>query len=293
VLLKNRADLLPLRAGKVHSIAVIGRALDLPGIRERAGSIFQVGFSSGDSVQAATDLAQRSDAAMVTGTDDLIQAVAGVNRNTIAILNAGATVNAARWIDQVPALLSAWLGGPESGHAIAAVVFGDVNPSGKLPVTLAKNSKDADAAEGIYVGYRYFDKHNIEPLFAFGYGLSYSTFVYSDLKIFPATPRYGQLVQLALKVKNIGPRAGAEVVEVYVHDVKSSIDRPVRELKAFQRVALKAGETREVTFELDRRAMSFYDPLVKSWEVEPGVFDVLVGASSRDIRLSGTFELFE
>jgi beta-glucosidase len=301
VLLKNKADLLPLLPGKVHSIAVIGPALAVPAvtvnaIRDRAGSMFQVEFAPGDSVdavKAATDLAKRSDVAIVAGTDDLIQAVAAANKNTIAILNAGSPANAARWIDQVPALLNAWISGPESGSAVAAVVFGDVDPSGKLPVTMAKDSKDDAGGEGIYVGYRYFDKRNIEPLFPFGYGLSYTTFVYRDLKIFPATPQYGQLVQVALKVKNTGARAGAEVVQVYLHEVKSSVDRPVRELKAFKRVELKPGETRDVGFELDRRAMSFYDPLVKSWEVEPGVFEVLVGASSRDIRLNGTFELFQ
>jgi beta-glucosidase len=297
VLLKNQGDVLPLPTGKVHSIAVIGSALAGPGIGERAGTLFQVGIASGDSVKEATDLARKSDAAIVTGPDDLIQAVAGANKNTIAILNEGSPVHAARWMNQVPALLSAWLAGPDSGHAIAAVVFGDINPSGKLPFTIppftAPDSSADASPEGIYVGYRYFDKHNVEPLFPFGYGLSYTTFALSDLRIFPATPRYGQLLQLAMKVRNTGARAGAEVVQVYVHQVKSSVDRPVRELKAFQRVALKPGETREVTFELDRRAMSFYDPVVKTWATEPGVFEVLVGASSRDIRLKGAFELFE
>ena len=303
VLLKNKADLLPLRAGRVHTIAVIGPALAVPdfivnAIHDRAGATFHVEFAPGDSsdsVKAAVDLAERSDAVLVAGSDALIQAVAAANKNTIVIVNAGSTPSAKPWIDQVPALLSAWIAGPESGHALAAVIFGDVNPSGKLPVTLAKDAGNAKAAAGpgIYVGYRYFDKNNIEPLFPFGYGLSYTTFVYSDLKIFPATLQYGQLVQVALKVKNIGSRAGAEVVQVYVHDVKSSLDRPVRELKAFKRVELKPGETREVTLELDRHSMSFYDPLVKSWEAQPGVFEVLVGSSSRDIRLNGTFELFQ
>ncbi len=293
VLLKNDRDVLPLQTGKVHSIAVIGRALAVPGIRERAGTMFQVGYASGDSVKEASDLAQRSDVAIVAGPDDLIQAIASANRNTIAILSEGSPVHPARWINQVPALLSAWLPGQDSGHAIAAVVFGDFSPSGKLPFTFPRDSRQAAANAGIYVGYRFADKHNIEPLFPFGYGLSYTRFAYSDLKVFPATPRYGQLVQLALKVGNTGTRAGAEVVQVYVHDVKSSVDRPVKELKAFQRVELKAGETREVTFELDRRAMSFYDPVVKTWATEPGVFEVLVGASSRDIRLKGSLELFE
>jgi len=134
---------------------------------------------SSDSVKAAVDLAERSDAVLVAGSDALIQAVAAANKNTIVIVNAGSTPSAKPWIDQVPALLSAWISGPESGHALAAVIFGDVNPSGKLPVTLAKDAGNAKAAAGpgIYVGYRYFDKNNIEPLFPFRYALSYSTFV--------------------------------------------------------------------------------------------------------------------
>lgn len=268
-------------------------------IRARAGSTYQVAFAaadSTDSLKSAVELARKSDAALVAGSDDLIRAIAAANGKTIAILNAGSPCDPERWIDQVPAVLDAWISGPESGHALAAAIFGDIDPSGKLPVTFAraaKDSNDAGGGEGIYVGYRYFDKHNIEPLFPFGYGLSYTTFAYSDLKIFPAAPQYGQLVQVALKVKNTGSRAGAEVVEVYVHQEKASVDRPFRELKAFKRVELKPGETREVALELDRHSMSFWDPLVKSWEAQPGVFDVLVGSSSRDIRLNGTFELVQ
>jgi hypothetical protein len=154
-----------------------------------------------------------------------------------------------------------------SAVGITDVIFGDVNPSGKLPLP-------------------------VNPDFPFGFGLSYTTFDWSDLRIFPATPRYGQTVQVVLKVRNTGARFGADTVELYVHQVKSSLERPPKELKAFARVELKPGETKDVAMTLDRHSMSFYDPAVKDWATEPGVFEVLLGSSSRDIRLKGSFQLF-
>jgi beta-glucosidase len=141
-------------------------------------------------------------------------------------------------------------------------------------------------AEGIYVGYRHFDKHNIEPLFPFGYGLSYTTFAYDDLKVTP-----GQAVKVSLTVRNTGSREGAEVVQLYVApDTHSKVDRPVKELKGFQRVALKPGETRTVSFSLDKSAFSYYSEARHDWVAEPGTYEALVGTSSRDIRLVGKFE---
>jgi beta-glucosidase len=209
-----------------------------------------------------------------------------------------------RWIDQVPAVLNAWFAGEEAGNAISDVLFGDVNPSGKLPVTFIKQWKDSSAfgrypgengavdyGEGLYVGYRHFDKHGIEPLFPFGYGMSFTTFEYSDLILSPEKVAPDQSVWASLNVHNTGSREGAEVVQVYVHDVQSSVDRPVKELKAFRRVVLKPGETQSVSFTLDKAAMALYDPAKKDWVAEPGTFEVLVGASSRDVRLKATFEL--
>jgi beta-glucosidase len=197
-----------------------------------------------------------------------------------------------------------WYGGQEGGHAIASILFGDANPSGKLPVTFPKEMKDSAAyghypgtnlhveyAEGIYVGYRHFDAHQIEPLFPFGYGLSYTKFEYSGLKVTPATVAPGQKVTVALQVRNTGERAGAEVVQLYLHDVKSSLPRPPQELKRFRRVALEPGAEKTVTFVIDQPALSFYSPEKHAWVAEPGVFEVLVGASSRDIRLKGAFTL--
>jgi len=150
---------------------------------------------------------------------------------------------------------------------LADVIFGRVAPSGKLPVTLAA--------------------------YPLGHGLSYTTFEYSDLRIFPATPRYGQIVQAVMKVRNSGTRPGTEVIQVYVHRDKPYAERPLKELKSFRRVELKPGESTSVTLILDRRSMWFYDPRVRDWAAEPGVYQVLVGSSSRDIRLKGSFELFE
>src|ERR1035438_1790194 len=160
------------------------------------------------------------------------------------------------WIDKTPALLDMWYGGQEGGHALASVLFGDANPSGKLPVSLPKRFEDSpayghypgenlrvDYAEGIYVGYRYFDTKNVEPQLPFGFGLSYTTFEYSNLKINKIEfagkdPVWG----FTVSVRNSGTRAGAEVVQLYVHDGHAKMDRPVHELKGFQRVELKAGE---------------------------------------------------
>ena len=193
---------------------------------------------------------------------------------------------------------------PVASKQIAAVLFGDANPSGKTPMTFLKDWKDSPAfgnypgengtvnyREGLYVGYRHFDKNNIEPQFAFGHGLSYTTFEYSDLTVSPATVAPGQPVQVRLRVRNAGLRDGAEVVQLYLHDVKSSVDRPVKELKAFHKITLKPGETQPVSFTLDKSAMAFYDAAKQDWFAEPGTFEILVGASSRDIRLTTSFQL--
>ena len=146
-------------------------------------------------------------------------------------------------------------------------------------------------AEGIYVGYRYFDTKNVEPQFPFGFGLSYTTFEYSGLKVTPGKANGKEPVQVSLKVRNSGSRAGAEIVELYVHDGHSKIDRPVHELKGFQRVEVKPGETKTVQFTLDRAALSYWNSPTKAWQADPGAFEVQVGASSRDIRLRAPLTL--
>jgi len=238
------------------------------------------------------------------GQDELIKAVAKVNQNTIVVINAGGPIIMTKWVAEVPAIVDMWYGGQEGGNAIADVLFGEANPSGKLPVSFVKEWKDSPAyghypgenlqveyAEGIYVGYRYFDKKKVEPLFPFGYGLSYTKFDYGELKVSPNEAAAGQPVEVSLQLRNSGSRSGAEVVELYVHDGHASVDRPIQELKGFQRVELAREETKTVHFTIDRSALAFYSTAKKDWVTEPGQFDVLVGSSSRDIRMKGSFVL--
>ena len=188
--------------------------------------------------------------------------------------------------------------GQEAGNAIAEVLFGAVNPSGKLTQTFPARLQDNPAyinypgengevhyGEGLFVGYRYYDKKGIAPLFPFGYGLSYTTFAYRNLVVDAGEGKLGAAIAVSVDVENTGSRAGQEVVQVYVHDVQSSLVRPDKELKAFAKVDLEPGETKTVTLALDIEALSFYDPVRKSWIAEPGEFEILVGGSSRDIRL--------
>jgi beta-glucosidase len=240
------------------------------------------------------------------GQDELIQAVEAANPHTIVVLNTGDPVTMTKWIDKTPALLDMWYGGQEGGHALASVLFGDANPSGKLPVSFPKRFEDSpayghypgenlrvDYAEGIYVGYRYFDTKNVEPQFPFGFGLSYTTFEYSDLKVLNRLNFVGTKDVVVFKVRNTGQRAGAEVVQLYVHDGHSKIDRPLRELKGFRRVELKPGETKTVQFSLGRAALSYWSPEKKDWVAEPGTFEIQVGASSRNIRLRAPLVLLQ
>jgi beta-glucosidase len=238
------------------------------------------------------------------GQDELIAAVEKANPRTIVVLNTGDPVTMTKWIDTTPALLDIWFDGQEGGNALASILFGDASPSGKLPVSMPKKFEDSPAAknypgqdlvvnyaEGIYVGYRYYDTKNVEPQFPFGFGLSYTTFDYSNLKVNPGKVSGEQPVEVSVRVRNSGKRAGAEVVEMYVHDGHSKIDRPAHELKGFSRVELKPGETKTVQMKLDRSAFSYWSPEAKKWIAEPGTFEIQVGASSRDIRLHEPVEL--
>lgn len=231
------------------------------------------------------------------GQDQLINVLAAVNKNMVVTLLAGGGVNMSEWVDRAPAILHAWYPGMEGGTVIGEILFGDVNPSGKLPVSIERRWEDSSAyrnydedrasgkvyyREGIMVGYRHFDKKNIAPLFPFGHGLSYSEFNYSDLVLHGAE-------YLSFTITNTGKRPGFETAQVYVGDVAASVPRPVKELKGFEKVWLEAGETRKVTIPLDTSSLAFYDIKTKSWVVEPGEFEVLVGRSSRDIRLKGSF----
>ncbi len=235
--------------------------------------------------------------------DELIREVAAANPNTVVVLNAGSPVEMP-WVDQVAGLMIVYYPGQEGGNAITNVLFGDTNPSGKLTITLPKKLEDNPAyinypgaqeihyGEGIFVGYRYYDFKGIEPLFPFGHGLSYTSFEYNDLQV-PETVSKGQPVTMQVTVKNTGERAGKEVVQVYVRDVEAGLVRPVKELKRFEKVTLQPGESKTLSFTLDERALSFYDPYRGGWIAEPGKFEVLVGSSSRDIRRQAGFTLEE
>jgi beta-glucosidase len=238
------------------------------------------------------------------GQDELIAAMLEANARTVVVMTSGGAVDMNGWIDAVPALLQAWFPGQEGGTAIAEILFGVVNPSGRLPATFERRLDDnpayafyyprpgtleIDYGEGIFVGYRGFDANDIEPLFPFGHGLSYTRFGYDKLSISPNNTSDGR-VTVSFDLTNAGQRAGAEVAQVYVADTHSAVPRPPKELKGFAKVHLEPGETRRVSVHLDRRSFAYYDVAAADWQVTPGSFRVLVGSSSRDIALQGDVE---
>ena len=236
--------------------------------------------------------------------EELIKEVAKVNSRTIVVVTAGGNVATSGWLDGVAGLVHTWYAGQEGGTALGEILFGDINPSGKLPATFEKRWEDnatfnsyyavdkkVNYKEGVFVGYRHFDAKNIEPQFPFGFGLTYTTFAHKNLKINPQSAGKNPKVTVSIDVTNTGTRPGAEVVQLYVHDLQSSVPRPVKELKGFEKVWLKPGETKTATFELGEGAFAFYDTPKKKWTAEPGTFEILVGSSSRDIRAKGEFIL--
>jgi beta-glucosidase len=240
------------------------------------------------------------------GQDNFIQQIAEVNKNVVVVLTAGGNVEMSRWIDNVPALLHAWYPGQEGGTAVAQILFGDYSPSGKLPASFERRWEDNPTfnsyypktgekrvtySEGIFLGYRHYDRSTVKPRFPFGFGLSYTTFEYSDLKVSPAAADTGVPVTIAFNVKNTGLREGAEIAELYVGDSHSAMPRPIKELKGFAKVQLKPGETKRLTLTLDQRAFSYYDAGKGAWKAEPGDFGILVGSSSAHMELQGQFSL--
>ncbi len=235
---------------------------------------------------------------------ELLKEVVAVNKNTIVVLNNGTPITMDEWIDDVPAIVDAFYPGQEGGNALADILFGYVNPSGKLPVTFLKRWEDSPAfgtypgirekaiyEEGIFVGYRHFDKENIEPLFPFGFGLSYTTFEFSNLKLSKTSMHKEDELTIEFTVKNSGKVAGDEIVQLYISDKEASVEREVKSLKGFKRISLKSRESKKIILSIDKSALAFYDVNSKSWVAEPGEFEVLIGASSRDIRLQRVFVL--
>ncbi len=234
----------------------------------------------------------------------LIQAVTAAQPKSVVILNNGSAVTMSAWIDGAAAVLEAWMMGQAGGGAIADVLFGVVNPSGKLTETFPLRLVDTPATinypgengkvrygEGLFIGYRYYDAKRQSVLFPFGHGKSYTTFAYSAPRVSSETFRDVDGLTVSVDVTNTWSVAGKEVVQIYVHDHKAGLVRPSKELKGFAKVALQPGETKTVTVELDFRAFAYYHPGYGQWITEDGAFDILIGASSADIRCVQTVTL--
>ncbi|MHA1442971.1 MAG: beta-glucosidase family protein, partial [Candidatus Heimdallarchaeota archaeon] len=334
VLLKNENNILPLDINNISKIAVIG-----PNAKKKMGKLFYGGSSAvvppyeinpykgikkkcKGKVTLVDDSSEADFVILVLGLNhdkyqdcenadkinldlpaeqiELIKETVKVNPNTIIVMVSGSPIKMKEWINDVPAILEAWFPGMEGGNAIANILFGDVNPSGKLPLTFPKELSDSPAhkstktypgddkviyEEGIFVGYRHFDKENVEPLFPFGFGLSYTDFSYENLKVDKKEFLGDETLAISVEVTNTGDKSGAEVVQLYVTDPKCSVPRPEKELKGFEKVMLKAKETKTVTFTLEPRGFAFYDIKTKDWLVEDGKFTIHIGKSSRDLCL--------
>lgn len=377
VLLKNDNNELPLNTNNLHIIAVIGpyavKAMTggggsshviplytvdpVPGIQNRAGANINVEYADGTNIDEAVTLAKIADVAIVMvgdretegrdhslslegNQDQLIDAVAAANPHTIVVLKTGSAI-LMPWADKVPAILEAWYPGEEDGNAVAAVLFGDVNPSGKLPLTFPKQLSDLAAStpeqypgisnivwetraddtgalkqytktnyvvnysEGIFVGYRHYDADNIEPLFPFGYGLSYTTFSYTNLAITvhkkPAKTIYIKnstdtfskpVVDVDFDIANTGSRAGEEIVELYVGlPSVTGVPQPPLQLKHFAKVPLQPGQAAHIRFELDGKSLACWDDDNYAWTILPGTYHIMVGSSSRNTPLEKSFNV--
>jgi beta-glucosidase len=347
VLLKNIGNELPLDPKNLRSIVLIGpfatnamtggggsshveplyTISPADGIQRRVGSKVKVAVADGKNVSEAVALAKASDVAIVMvgdaetegrdhlltlggNQDELVEAVARANPHTVLVLKTGSAI-LMPWVDKVPAILEAWYPGEEDGNAVAAVLLGDVNPSGKLPITFPKGLADLPAntpeqypgvggaaqyLEGIFVGYRHFDAQKIEPLFPFGHGLSYTTFACKNLAIAPqnisANYDSGQSAMVDLDVTNTGKRFGKAVVQLYVgFPSTTAIPQPPAQLKGFGKVALKPGQTRHVRLKLDTRSFAYWDTVTHGWKIMPGTYQIMAGSSSRDFELQDSLQI--
>ncbi len=337
VLLKNENKLLPFNISELKKIAIIGPNADiemakgggssqvqpiyeitpLKGLKERCKGKIEIidSLSEADAVFIFAGLDHspgndcenfdRKKLELPKDQIELINKTVKENPKTVVILINGSPISMEDWLDNVPSVVEVWYAGQEGGHAIANILFGDINPSGKLPLTFPKKLSDSPAHiskktypgkenvyydEGIFVGYRHFDTRNIEPLFPFGHGLSYTTFTYENLKLSKEKLTNKDKLLVAVDIVNTGKYNGSEVVQLYVQDIESSVERPLKELKGFKKIYLEVGQKRNVEFELDKRDLSFYDEINKRWGAEKGIFSILVGGSSRDIRLRGKIE---
>ena len=338
VLLKNTGNQLPLSASALHSIAVIGpyassahtggngsskvtplyTVSPVQGIKNVVGSGVSVKLNDGSSTSSAAAAARAADVAIVMvgnrdheggdrsslglggNQDALIAAVVAANPHTVVVLKTGGPV-LMPWLSRVPAVLEAWYPGEEDGNVVANLLFGKVNPSGKLTMSFPRNEKDTPAntsaqypgvdgtvhyTEALQVGYRWYDAHNDTPLFPFGFGLSYTSFSFANLSV-PSAPKPDGTITVSVDVTNTGSRTGAEVVQVYV-SAPASAGEPPKQLKGFAKVSLAAGQTRRVTVTLQDRAFAVWSTSARKWTAVPGVHTVLVGDSSRNLPLKDT-----
>jgi beta-glucosidase len=244
--------------------------------------------------------------AMDADLEHLIREVSRVQPNTLVVVNAGGGIDMRNWIHVVPSLLYAFYPGQEGGRAIAEIIVGALNPSGKLPITIEINPEDGSAfdcyrhsgedmrvqlSDGLLVGYRHFDEHGIKPLFPFGYGLSYTQFAFENIALSSYAIHENESIEVSFDIVNTGACAGAEVAQLYIRDFESTLRRPQKELKAFAKVYLESGERRRITLILDRRALEYFDPTLEAFVVEPGQFEVLVGCNSESIGLHAVFSV--
>jgi len=253
-----------------------------------------------------TESLDRYSISLPNGQDQLIASVLAANPRTIVVLQTGLPVTMP-WLETAPAVLEAWYGGQEQGNAIADVLFGNVNPSGKLPISFPRNEEEQPAArppdypgmentvlytDGVFVGYRWYDHFDVDPLFPFGHGLSYTTFQFEDLEVTGGVSVDGTKtpVQVSFTVSNTGSRAGAEVAQVYVGTLPTEVETPPRQLAGFEKVELAAGASERVSIEIDPRSLSYFSDTEGDWVTPPGSVEIYVGSSSRNIKLSGTAE---
>ena len=348
VLLKNE-NVLPLDRKTVKRIALVGSNAEKTAATGQGAAGFDPGEnfityaqairqSAGDSVNIYTATPQEAkdaDVALVFATmlekenmdhpfafpEDVVKMIndtASANPNTVVIVSLGTGVDMTSWIDNVKALVYPWYPGTHGSVALGEMLFGDLNPSGKLPITIEKRPEDThyfgnylpeDAVlgyefpgweierpqydihyrEGVLVGYRWFDTKKIEPMFPFGFGLSYTTFKFDDIKLSSKTLTGDKELTVTFKLTNTGSVDGSQVAQLYIQDVESSVLRPAKELKGFKKVFLKAGQTKTVKLTIDKAALSFWNETSKKWHAEPGTFKALVGSSSRDIELQAEF----
>lgn len=357
VLLKNENNILPLDKNKIKKVAVIGpnskkkhafgggssmiraqyEITPLKGIKEKCGEEIEIITKPNKASEADVAIIcvglnhnkhkdcenyDRKSLNLPQDQIELINKVSKENPNTIVVLISGSPIAMEDWIDNVPAIVEAWYAGQEGGIALADILFGDANPSGKLPITFPKKLTNSPAhqsektypgiekklekkenthkfdrrvyyEEGIFVGYRYFDENNIKPLFPFGFGLSYTTFEMKNLKISKKSMKAEDTIKISVEVKNTGDREGAEVVQLYIEDPESSVKRPPKELKGFSKVKLASSKSETVVFEITKEDLSFFDVKSGNWKAEKGIFRILVGSSTRDIQLEDEIEYFE